>query len=242
MDFRGNERKTLTKSDILEGIEGIDRSKFIDNNTVEYFIAGDRFIRLHTTDILVFSRDSLRISSGGWHTFTTKERIKKYLPSGLQIYSDNGFWYIRSYISDSIKNFPFKDGMVIDFVNNTSDSGDYEKALQSFKLAKKKETYFINKYADLLISGKMGLPGAGDCFLCNIARNNKDYKAFDHIQSHIDEVYLVPSLIWAACLATNNEYYLRYVHDLQSGGNNRSFDKRDVKRILRKYFSQQKAI
>lgn len=227
--------KSLTKADILDGIEGIKSSKFIENNTVEYFTENGRFIRLHNTDILTFSGDSIRISSGGWKTLITKDRINKYLPAGFHLVSENGFWTILY----RNKKIPFKDGMVIDLKTGAADSGDYEKCLKVFKLVKKKETVFINKYTDLLRSGKMDLPGGGDCFLCNIARQNKDYKAFDHIQSHIDEFYLVPSLIWAACIATNNDYYLNYVHALQSG-NIAPFSKRDIKHILRKYFKQQK--
>ncbi|CAK0779623.1 hypothetical protein CCP2SC5_920019 [Azospirillaceae bacterium] len=232
-DFRGNERKPLTKSDILNGAQGATDSRFIGNNTVEYYIENGRFIRLHTTDILVFSGDSIRISSGGWQTRTTKERINKYLPQGYRLFSEDGFWFI----SHAGSRFPFKDGMVIDLKNNTADSGNYHKALTAFKLEKKNLTYFVEKYAAALHGGTLPLPGAGDCFICQIAANNPDYKNYDHIQSHIDEFYLVPELIWAACRSTGNEYYLRYVQEKPE-----KFSKNDIKRILRKYFKQQKAV
>lgn len=230
-----NERKSLTKKDILEGVENITSSRFIGNNTVEYYVENDRYIRLHHTDILVFSGDCVRISSGGWRSITTKDRINKYLPSGYSLQSDGGFWFI----CHDGKRFPFKDGMVIDLKKDVSDSGDYEKAHKQFKLDKKKITVYIDKYSNLLLSGKMTLPGAGDCLICQIAAQNPDYVNYDHIQSHIDEFYFVPALIWAACKGTKNEYYLNYVKALQSGQES-YLSKRDIKHILRKYFTIQK--
>ena len=225
----------MNKSEILKGIEGITASKFIDNNTVEYFINEDRFIRLHSTDILVFSGDSIRVSSGGWKTVTTKDHINKFLPAGYCLISENGFWFI-SHVGSC---FPFKDGMVIDTKTDTADSGNYQKALKSYNFSKKKETVFVNKYVDLLIAGKMEKPSSGDCFICQIAAQNSTYKNYDHIQSHIDESYLVPSLIYAACLAAGNTYYRNHIYAIQTGGT-AHISRRDILHILRKYFKQQK--
>jgi len=231
-NFGSEGGKHLTKKDILEGTQGATASRFIGNNTVEYYIEKDRYIRLHYTDILVFSGDCLRISSGGYRTKTTKDRINKYLPPNYRLESICGFWQVT--ISGVI-TFPFKDGMVIDLKNKISDAGVYNKLYAAFRLEKRKIAVYVEKYAVLLRSGKMDLPGAGDCLICQIAAQNPDYKDYSHIQSHIDEFYLVPALIWAACRATGNEYYLHYVQDKPE-----NFSKNDIKRILRKYFNQQK--
>jgi hypothetical protein len=98
-----------SKKAILDGVLA-DSSKIIAPNTVEYFKDGSRFIRFHHTDILIFLNNCLRLSTGGWKTVTTKDRITRFLPSNYRLYSENGLWIISS----PAGQFPFQDGMVFD--------------------------------------------------------------------------------------------------------------------------------
>lgn len=51
---------------------------------------------LHATEILTFYEDgSVKLNSGGWRTYITKERINSYGP--VRVYSDKGEWYIMLY-------------------------------------------------------------------------------------------------------------------------------------------------
>lgn len=48
-------------------------------------------VRLHSTDVLTFHADgSIRVSTGGWDTSTTRDRIDTYLPSGWHVWSERG--------------------------------------------------------------------------------------------------------------------------------------------------------
>lgn len=53
-------------------------------------------IVLHATEILTFYEDgSVKLNSGGYRSYTTKERINRYGP--VRVYSDKGEWYIMLY-------------------------------------------------------------------------------------------------------------------------------------------------
>jgi hypothetical protein len=87
----------------------------------------------------------------------------------------------------------------------------------------------------------MEKPTSGDCLLCQLAAQDTSYKDKDHILSHIEENYLVPSLIWAA-----REYawpaLLRDIQSLQYKTGERVFSshlEKDIKRLLRRYFKSQ---
>ena len=78
-EYKGTRRK----ADILSGVEyKITKSKFLANNTVEYFTeCGKRVIRLHDTDIMTFLepdrvRNTIHLNTDGWKTPTTKERME----------------------------------------------------------------------------------------------------------------------------------------------------------------------
>jgi len=214
-----------SKKAILSGVSDVVSSHFKDRNTVEYLTRdGKRIIHFHHTDILIFSGDSVRISSGGWRTITTKERINKFLPDGLRLGSMGGFWAISSRNGGS---FTFKDGMVFDglhCVDSTRTNADYKKYL----VFKKAVNKYVDNYCKLLFSGKMELPGAGDCFICHFS-SSSDYCIF----SHIKENYLVPSLIWNAM--QKDTYYLPYIKQLQTGDISKILFKKEIRRIFRKF-------
>jgi hypothetical protein len=85
---------------------------------------GSIAIELHQTAIVRFYADgSVRLSSGGWHTPTTMDRIRQTLPVGFALESRRGRYHgapSEWYIVDNRPNrFPpqearFADGMLID--------------------------------------------------------------------------------------------------------------------------------
>lgn len=92
----------------------------IGNNTfaIRYpdFIA----LRLHATDILKFYPDgSFRVSTGGWNTNVTRNRVNEYMPPGWGIYSQSGtlYWAVpasrNAHLLDRFL-FPFTDGDHVD--------------------------------------------------------------------------------------------------------------------------------
>lgn len=84
-----------TKDSVLAGLTGVVGSKKLEHNTYEVtFANGDRAVRFHKTNIVTFHPDgSVTLNSGGFHTQTTSERIRRHAKS-FALYSDRGVWYV----------------------------------------------------------------------------------------------------------------------------------------------------
>lgn len=77
----------------------------LGNNTRLYKRGKSFAIRLHNTDVVTIHADgTYTLSSGGWQTRTTKDRINLYTLAMVR--SIKGIWYV--------KDTEFKDGMRID--------------------------------------------------------------------------------------------------------------------------------
>lgn len=98
------------------------KRKKVAHNTYMRIELGNRYIRLHDTDILIETPDGVILSSGGWRTLTTKERINKFLRRGKVFQKDFEWFYTNG--NDTI---PFNDGMLvndslnIDYLSNESE-------------------------------------------------------------------------------------------------------------------------
>lgn len=91
---------------------GVKHSKVIANNTLEVYNDDGKVqaIRLHDTNIITYHDDgTIELSSGGWRTKTTKERLNAYLPSGWWIEQKNWEWYLHK----NDERIEFEDGMRI---------------------------------------------------------------------------------------------------------------------------------
>jgi hypothetical protein len=197
-----------TKKEIMENVKDAVDSKLIANNTIEYHKDnGTRVIRLHLTDIITFHPDgSVTLNSGGYKTATTKSRINELAP--VIITQKSSVWYV--YYSG--KEYIFKDGITLYPDGTVTGYGAKENN-------KKEINKFIDGYMDKLINRELEKPGFGDCFYCQANANHSD-----HIKSHIEESYYVPSIIFNAIkefpispIAQNQiSYYFKY-HDNKSG-------------------------
>jgi hypothetical protein len=89
---------------------GSRSSRLLGRNTwveAEDASAGVIGIRFHATRILTFyPNGSFKVSSGGWRTSTTKQRINAFLPPRFLVFAKKGEWYIDT--PSGI--FPFQDG------------------------------------------------------------------------------------------------------------------------------------
>ena len=81
----------------------------IAHNTHLHRIDGDTIaVRLHATDVLTLHRDGRAVlSSGGWRTVTTKERLNRYAP--CRVYQQRGEWFVQH----GGATVPFHDGLQI---------------------------------------------------------------------------------------------------------------------------------
>lgn len=237
------------KSDILSGVKHtVRKSRFLANNTVEYFIEEDinkRIIRLHDTDILVFElekdrgheHDLVYIYTDGWKTPTTKDRLNNF-GKGFFIWQENRRWYI----SDKMGNKSlFYEGACI---QNGCLTRIEEKDSRTDKLEK-----LINKYcAKIGKLDKIPMPDQGDCWYClgeaKLSDNlnqaeygvlhsdgsyeSKDWEATEDscLLSHLEEGYIHGSLIFNALKYSGRNPILF----LQMGLTG------DIRRAVRKYF------
>lgn len=78
----------------------------VGNNTYAYIECdGSVAIELHGTKVVVIYPNGLyKLSSGGYHTHTTKKRINQYSP--VKVYQKNFEWFL----SDGT---PFEDNMLV---------------------------------------------------------------------------------------------------------------------------------
>lgn len=178
-----------TKKEILEGVEFVT-AKLVANNTVLYTAKnGSAVIRLHKTDIITRKPDgAVILSSGGWRTPTTKERLGQF---GYPVSQHRGSWTLHWHGKD----YDWQDGITILPDGTVTGAAPEGQAKANVKLARKISAY-ARKFAAALVAGEVPAPSAGDCFGCSL-RTEDGGEGFgtDHYFGHIEEGYFVPSLL-----------------------------------------------
>lgn len=100
------------------------RKRKLGNNTWIRDYGESIAVRYHYTDVVTFRPGSVTLNSGGWHTYTTKERINLYLPAGYwsgegrkgfraSLWQDLGTWYLAVAGGDVDGVYHFSDGMTL---------------------------------------------------------------------------------------------------------------------------------
>ncbi len=154
------------------------RKRKLTNNT--YLVVredGGFGIKLHDTEVVIHYPNKVIFNSGGWKTVTTKARINEFSCASLT--QCKGAW--------TIDGHPFADGITLYESGYVTGKGAPVKKTATMR---KKVNAFAKKYAELLCSGQMDKPSGGDCWCCLM-----EFGGSDHIKSHIQEKYYVPSLI-----------------------------------------------
>jgi hypothetical protein len=174
------------------------QSRKVDNNTYAIRQDGNIVIKLHATNIVTFTpAGDIILNSGGWHTPTTKDRISKFI-SGWRITQTKGVWYLWNYASGD--SYRFADGITI-HADGTVTGFEPDDIKADTKLKAK-----IKKYAQLCAdSVPLAKPGPGDCWYCRMqtetgATLGDTTHNNDHLTSHMDEAYVVPSLVYNAMI------------------------------------------
>jgi hypothetical protein len=155
----------------------------------------------HTTDVATFKPNGdIILNSGGWHTLTTKERINMALAGNdKRLSQERGIWFLGGY--------RFQDGITI-HADGKITGGLTETPLRekADKILKAKVKKFAQRCADSVPIDK---PDAGDCWMC-VMKTNKGESLGDashdtsHLDSHIKENYVVPSLVLSALREAGN--------------------------------------
>jgi len=176
----------------------IARSKFIGNNTVKYYDHdGNMYIRLHNTDIITSDGITMRLYTGGWRTVTTKDRLNKYVPGNIHIWSEKGEWMISNtgWSDPAFIAYPFYEGIKIDLHHGTVIvSKELEEELKAIA-ERKRLNKLIKKYCKTLKDmDTLPMPNGGDCWFCSMfERGGLD--STDHLISHLEEEYIHGSLL-----------------------------------------------
>ena len=177
-----------TKRVLLSGVEGVVKSKFVGCNTLELeYQDGTKAIRYHNTDVITTKPNGDRVlDSGGWRTYTTKERLNRQ----FRVWSDKGIWYVSEPATG--KALSYFDGITFDAKGNVKGVVQ-EVNLKEVRKVKRKIAKYI-KLVDELES--IPFPEAGDCWYCALKNKNGQTMGdvsndSSHLESHLTENYLM---------------------------------------------------
>jgi hypothetical protein len=167
------------------------RKRKLGNNTYLVETGEGIGVRLHTTVVVEFTPDRAILNSGGWKTSTTKDRIDAYMPIGHLLWQDGGVWFVGKGYEDP-EPVVFADGMYLQTQASVwCNTGGPAKAHRLFR--KSVRTY-AKRFVVALARGQVPKPSSADCLVCRSGQ-----KQSDHIRSHLEENYFVPSLCQNAC-------------------------------------------
>ena len=198
------------KSDLLQSAHkdiNLKTAKLYANNTLEYLLNnGNKCYQLHDTIILTITPENDYIlNADNWKTLTTKSRLNELLGYGVIIFSEKGIWYLE--LNKSWDSFIFYNDITI--TKNGSGKWiikDYHPPFNpdDIKVLRKNINKFAADFINEVIKGNVSKPDLGDCFYCQmrtVEDNIPAGEAFEnpnHLLSHIEEKYYVPSLLYRA--------------------------------------------
>lgn len=169
--------------------------------------SGGIAVKYHDTDVVTYYPDKIVLNSGGYHTVTTKARINEY--AHINVYSERGMWYVSKRGNWDVR-VTYRDGLALSWSGDVLNVDIAAEAAESVRVKSLLDS--IRKYAKLVESayakGEIGVPGGGDCWYCFFMTDNGQTMGeasgnTDHLISHMQERYVVPSLV---------------LHALKSGG------------------------
>lgn len=160
-------------------------------------------VELFGKDIMFYHPDgSIVLDSCGWRTVTTKKRFNEYLPRvdgvQLRVHQSRGVWYVTR---DHHIQCVFADGITLHPDGEIEgDGGDPDEIIKMGARINK----YTRGYVDALLAGRVPAPSASDCWYCSAvdAKSGtplgESMRDRDHLVSHIEESYYVPSLLHRA--------------------------------------------
>lgn len=166
-------------------------------------------ILYHSTYILIFRESGVEYQTDGWYTVTTKDRMNTYGPG--YVYQHKGKWFMRQADGTEV---PYFDGMEMSYegylLNPRPESEQRQIEQDRAYLVKRIEKY-LDKIAEYYLAGNQMLPTNGDCMFCRgwfgLERDNDT----EHLLSHIEEDYVVPSLLlnaWREARLSDTAYVI----------------------------------
>lgn len=185
-----NTYKGLDYSSLVEWMNGRVEKKLAHNT---YCLLEDDHIdvKYHSSVIASVYSDKLILTNDGYFTSTTKLRLNWFL---------NKYRYTISQVHYEWIVYPY--GRWVQPVGKFTGEIEYSIQDDTFtglspmedntrKKEIKRIKNFARKYAKAMLAAKIATPSLGDCLYCRLDFPD-DY---DHIDSHIEESYFVPSLL-----------------------------------------------
>jgi len=205
-------------------------------------------VRYHNTIVVEYLPNGIRLNSGGYRTMTTKSRINDALdciPDVGRVFQNRGIWYLMSTV--------FFDGMIVGYDGRIKG----QNKRQSDKRIKEvnKQTKSIKAYtktiADMIQNGTLPAPSLGDCLYCQFREVKTgsplgEVIQHDHIALHLEESYIVGSLIKRAIEVYGSMFVKGSISHVWSGQPITDWERdilvRDVPRMVARYIKSQLAI
>jgi len=177
------------------------------NNTYLVRNSDNLALRYHNTDVVKFyPNGNIVLDNGGWYTSTTKERINYVLPNPFYLTQSKGVWYIHN--RDTHTDFRFNPGMII------KANGSIKGAIPDNQKADRQYKAKVKAYSQLCANTiPLDKPDAGDCWYCYMVTQDGQslgdaFKDTEHLDSHIEESYIVPSLVYHALKQYGNTDFI----------------------------------
>lgn len=168
-------------------------------------------LRYHATDVLLFTPKFVEYNSGGWFTYSTKDRMN-YGP--VSISSDRGRWFVYPKTAAGLPDWNCGGYFYFDGIRVSNDGRKILKPTAPREIsdnsAMKKEINAFVSSAIVALRESLPMPSGGDCWFC--AMKDKDGKTLgdlgstDHLIEHMREGYIVPSLLWNAISEAGYRY------------------------------------
>lgn len=197
-------------------------------------------VQYWATSIVTYYEDgTIVLNTEGYRTFTTKGKMNEYLPNAYGVSQNKNIWYV----SNGQKAELYEDGLTFrpdGTMTGFAPEGAEKKQTKLNKAIAK----YANDYVTELMAGHIPQPSAGDCWFCSM-KDAKTGKPLgdtthddEHLRSHIEEKYYVPSLIFNVLAESGSMWDKQAV---QSAIFNQDFDmliggvENRLKKMIRRY-------
>lgn len=183
----------------LEYLKGKQSRPYANNTRIELDSLGLGHevitVKYHDNPIVNFYPDRVSFDSCGWKTSTTKERLNWFMPDNYMLYQERSIWYISK--GYGMSRYVFQDGITIKD-GQVYNAGNEEHGQEVKRMIKRIKKY-VSGYVSALLAGEVGQPSSADCWHCLMrdesGKTLGELTNSNHIESHMEESYYVPSLL-----------------------------------------------
>lgn len=203
---------------------------------------GRMVIKFWDTDIIAIDSDgTCKLDSGGYRTYTTKDRLNRFSPA--PVWQERGLWYIMEGLWPDVTRTPFADGIRVNAQGKVLAGAGSEDLPKAMRKVDRLVSKYIAEYAAHVVKNGVDEDIKGDCWGCLMQDTNdkacKEPMGYSHYLSHLEEKYYVPCLLMKAVrdMGYGNPGFVwgMIKADVEQGGGSYH-----IKHALRKFFRVRK--